>query len=71
MHANANANYSYMGLIMPVSAITPFVFLSKYGRKTIGLCKPNSYSWLLIAVAIGLIFSIALYFAGELLYGNS
>jgi membrane protease YdiL (CAAX protease family) len=71
MQANENANYSYMGLIMLVSAIIPFVFLSKYGRKAIGLCKPDSYSWLLIAVAIGLVFSVALYFAGEVLYGDS
>ncbi|MDR0349861.1 MAG: CPBP family intramembrane metalloprotease [Tannerella sp.] len=56
---------------MLVSAIIPFIFLSKYGRKAIGLCKPDHYSWLLIAVITGLIFSIALYFAGELLYGDS
>lgn len=71
LNANENANYSYIGLIMLVSAIIPFIFLSKHGRKSIGLCKPANYFWLLMAVAIGLIFSVALYFAGELLYGNS
>ncbi|MDL2304493.1 CPBP family intramembrane metalloprotease [Bacteroides sp. OttesenSCG-928-D19] len=71
LNANENANYSYIGLIMLVSAIIPFIFLNKHGRKTIGLTKPSKYSWLLIAVAIGLCFSIALYFAGELLYGSS
>jgi len=71
LNANENANYSYIGLIMLISAIIPFIFLSKHGRKTIGLTKPNKYSWLFIAVAIGLLFSVALYFAGELFYGNS
>lgn len=71
LNANENANYSYTGLIMLVSAIIPFVFLSKHGRKSIGLTKPNSYSWLLIAVATGLAFSVVLHFAGELFYGNS
>lgn len=71
LSANENADYSYIGLIMLVSAIIPFVFLSKHGRKTIGLTKPNNYLWLLIAVVIGLIFSVVLYFVGELFYGNS
>lgn len=71
LHANEHANYSYIGLIMLISAMIPFVFLSKHGQKAIGLTRPGKYSWLLIAVVIGLIFSIALCFAGELFYGSS
>jgi hypothetical protein len=33
LHANETANYGFIGLIMLISAIAPFVFLSKYGRK--------------------------------------
>lgn len=71
LNANKNANYGYIGLIMLVSAITPFVFLSKRGRKDIGLTRPARYSWLPAAFATGLSFSIILYFAGEWLYGSS
>jgi len=71
LNANSSGDYSYIGLIMVISAILPFVFLSKYGRKNIGITKSKSYKWLLIAFISGLIFSILLYFLGESLFGNS
>lgn len=71
LHANASGNYSYIGLIMVISAIAPFIFLSKYGRKKIGITKPKKYHWLLIAFVSGLIVSILLYFLGQSLYGKS
>lgn len=71
LDANENANYSYMGLIMLISAVIPFFFLSKQGRKSIGWTKPNDYLWLFIAIAIGLLFSFALYVFGDLLYKDS
>lgn len=71
LNANASGNYSAIGMIMFVSAIAPFVFLSKYGRREIGITKPKKYNWLLIAFASGLIFSILLYFLGQSIYGNS
>ena len=71
LHANASGNYSSIGLIMTISAIAPFLFLSKQGLKKIGVTKPQKYSWLLIAFVSGLIASILLYFLGEGLYGKS
>jgi membrane protease YdiL (CAAX protease family) len=56
---------------MVISAIAPFIFLGKYGRKKIGITKPEKYHWLLIAFATGLAVSVILYFLGEMLYGNS
>lgn len=71
LNANATGNYGSIGLIMIISAISPFIFLSKYGRKEIGLTKPQKYKWILIAFVFGLIASIILYFLGQTLYGNS
>jgi len=71
LNANATANYRYIGLIMVASALAPFLFLSKYGRKRIGITKPENVKWLFIAFISGLIFSFLLYIAGELIYGNS
>jgi membrane protease YdiL (CAAX protease family) len=71
LHANASGNYSYLGLIMVISAIAPFIFLSKYGRKKIGITKPKKNNWFLISFISGLIASILLYFLGQSLYGNS
>jgi membrane protease YdiL (CAAX protease family) len=71
LYANASGNYSSIGLIMLISATAPFIFLTAYGRKKIGITKPKKYSWLLIAFIAGLIFSFLLYYLGKSLYGNS
>lgn len=71
LKANASGNYGSIGLIMTISAIAPFIFLSKYGRKEIGITKPKKYNWLLVAFISGLIASMLLYFLGQTLYGNS
>jgi uncharacterized protein len=71
MRANASGNYAYMGLIMTISALVPFIFLSKYGRQKIGIKKPTNYKPLLIAFIAGLTASVFLYFLGQILYENS
>ena len=71
LNANASGNYSYIGLIMVISGILPFVFLSKYGRGKIGITKPKEYKWLIIAFGLGLLISILLYFLGHCLYGDT
>jgi uncharacterized protein len=71
LNANATGNYASIGLIMAISAIIPFIFLSKYGRKKIGIKKPKNYQSLLIAFVAGLMASLFLYFLGQILYGNS
>ncbi len=71
LNANAVGNYKYIGLIMVVSAIAPFIFLSKYGRKKIGIQKPKKYSWLLLSLFSGMVAAVILYIAGHNLYGSS
>lgn len=71
LKANSTGSYGYIGLIMAISAIAPFVFLSKYGRKEIGIRKSINLKWLFIAFAFGLIASLSLHFLGTLLYENS
>lgn len=71
LRANVIGNYSSIGLIMFISAIVPFLFLSRYGQKQIGLTKPKHYQWLLFAFIIGLLFSFLLFYIGKSLYGNS
>lgn len=56
---------------MVASGIIPFIFLTKYGQKKIGITKPAKLNWLLIAFISGLTFSFLLYFLGQRLYGNS
>lgn len=71
LNANASGNYGSIGLVMTISAIAPFIFLSKYGRNEIGITKPKKSNWLLIAFVFGLGASIFLYYLGQTLYGNT
>lgn len=71
LHGNVIGNMQFVGITMLIMASAPFIFLSKYGRKEIGIKKPTNNHWLIIAFIIGAIFSILLYFLGETLYGNS
>ena len=72
LDANYVGNYgSSIALIMTISAIAPFVFLTKNGRKEIGITKPRNFKWLFIGLACGLLASFALYFVGQILYDNS
>jgi hypothetical protein len=58
LHANETASYGYIGLIMIISTIAPFLFLSKFGRTKIGIKKPTNHRWLIIAFIIGIVLSI-------------
>src|SRR4051812_23895381 len=71
LHANTSGNYSSIGMVMLISAIAPFIFLTRYGRRKIGITKPKNYSWLLIVFFKGLMFSFLLYYIGQSLYGSS
>ena len=69
--ANSSGNYGSIGLIMTVSAIAPFVFLSKFGQSNVGITKPKNYRWLVVAFVAGLLASILLHFLGQFMYGSS
>lgn len=56
---------------MILSALCPFIFLTSYGRKKIGLTKPKRYNGLWLAFLAGLGFSLLLYFVGWNLYANT
>lgn len=71
LHANETANYSFIGIIMLVSALIPFVFLSRRGRRKIGLRIPKYTHWIITALLLGLAFALALYALGDSLYGSS
>ncbi|SHK17466.1 hypothetical protein SAMN04488007_2260 [Maribacter aquivivus] len=71
LHGNQIGNMQFVGIMMLFMAVAPFIFLSKHGRYQIGIKKPANYSWLIIAICIGLTFSMFLYFLGESLYGKS
>lgn len=71
LQANSSGSYGSIGALMVLSALCPFIFLSRSGRRKIGLTKPQRYRGLVLAFAAGLIFSLFLYYVGHSLYGNT
>ncbi|MEO6285772.1 MAG: type II CAAX endopeptidase family protein [Dyadobacter sp.] len=71
LHANTSGNYGSIGAVMLVSAIAPFVFLTKLGRREIGIIKPKKYQALVVAFIAGLAFSLLFHWLGKGLYGNT
>lgn len=71
LEANRSGSYQYISLVMVLSALTPFVLLNRAGRREAGLQKPVRYGMLMYALPAGIAFSLLLYGAGVLLYGDT
>lgn len=71
LQANQSGNYGPIGSIMFVSAVVPFIFLNKYGRKKIEIKGTGKIGGLILSLIIGIAFSLLLYIIGIELYGNS
>jgi len=71
LQANQTGSYGAIGAIMLLSALIPFIFLSKYGRKKTGINGTKRIGALAFSIVLGVFCSLALYFVGEMLYGNS
>lgn len=71
LSANETGNYSLIGMIMFISAIIPFIFLNKHGRKQIGIIATNKILPLVYALIAGIAFSYLLYLLGQYLYADS
>lgn len=71
LRANQTGNYASIGLIMLVSALVPFLFLSRQGRQKIGIRAAQKKQSLILALFLGIASSLVLYWIGAGLYGNS
>ena len=71
LRANALSDYGQIGLIMIISGVIPFILFNSQGLNIIGVRKPKNYHLLFLALVIGLIFSLWLFYLGNILYGNS
>lgn len=71
LHANQTGNYGPIGAIMFVSALFPFIFLNKSGRKKIGIKGTQTIAGLLLSLSLGVAFSLLLFFIGKVLYEGS
>ena len=69
--ANQTGNYAAIGAIMLLSALVPFIFLNKSGRRSIGIMGTQKIGALVFAFIIGIALSLILYWIGKELYGGS
>lgn len=63
--------YNLVILIFLFMWAIPFVFLTREGRKNIGITTPKSYSFLFLSFLIGIIVSLLVYYIGYILYAHS
>ncbi|WP_377528256.1 hypothetical protein [Pontibacter rugosus] len=71
LNANLTGNYGCIGAIMAVSALIPFVLLSKEGRRQIEITKPLNYAWVLYSFLAGVAISTIIFALGYLLYTDT
>ncbi len=71
LNANQTGNYRYIGWIMILSALVPFIFLNKYGLRQMGLTKVHKLKPVFYALISGLIISFLLFIIGWFLYGST
>lgn len=71
LKANETGNYSLIGLVMFISALVPFIFLNKHGRKQIGIKTTKKIRYLILALVVGIVLSLLLHYLGQGLYGNT
>lgn len=71
LQANQTGNYGPIGAIMFVSALVPFIFLNKYGRREIGIKGSHKIGGLTLSLILGIACSLLLFIIGTALYGGS
>ena len=71
LQSNITGNYSKIGIIFFCMWLSPVIFLSKAGRKYIGIKKPVNYYWLLYSFIAGATLCAIMFFIGILLYKHT
>src|ERR1700737_2637772 len=65
LHANITRNYNYLSIIFLLMWISPFIFLTRSGRKYIGMTKSSNYRWLLFSFLTGIAGCTIMYLVAE------
>lgn len=68
MDANQSGSYNKVSVIFILMLVVPLLLLSRKGLYEIGVRKPTSWRWILIAALLGSLFCILVYYLGQTLY---
>lgn len=69
--ANQTGNYQWVSLIFVSMWLAPWLFLTKDGRRRIGIKRPDRPSWLLYGLLLGAVWCALMFFVATALYGDS
>ena len=71
LSANVSGNYHLVSIIFIFMWLTPWIFLSRFGRSKIGLKKPVHPEWLFYGFIIGILLSALMFLVASFLYQDS
>ena len=71
LQSNITGNYGKIGIIFLSMWLCPIIFLTRSGRRYIGIKKPVNYYWLLYSVIAGIFLCSIMFTVGILLYKHS
>lgn len=71
MDANVREQFNLISIIFVLMCLSPWIFLTREGRQTIGIRKPKHWSWLLPSFLFGMGLCILVYFLGKWLFFES
>ncbi len=71
LNANRTGDYSLTSIIFLLMWVTPFILLTRQGRNSIGIKKPEKYLWLIYSFIFGIAACTIVYFIGQWFYQNT
>ena len=71
LNAYITGNYSMIAIVFFFMWFSPLIFLTKNGRRNIGIKKPHNYRWLFYSFAIGAAVCILTYIIAKLLFSHT
>ena len=69
--ANMTGNFSMISILFVLMWIFPFVFLTRKGRRSIGMLRPRRLAWLLYSFGLGLLGCSIMFLIGNILFDGS
>ncbi|MCP3933232.1 MAG: CPBP family intramembrane metalloprotease [Bacteroidetes bacterium] len=71
LSANVSGNYNLVSVIFITMWISPWIFLSKFGRSKIGLKRAEYPKWIVYGFFLGILFCSFMFLIINELYGDS
>jgi uncharacterized protein len=70
LQANITGNYTLIPIIFILMWVAPLVFLTRKGRRYIGITKPKRYYWLVNSFLLGIAICLLFYFLSLMIFGR-